>query len=248
MDAFQYLIMEQKLFELAETLGQRESGKYSITDVAISKIPYVIYPGLDNNQNLIIHELAEYVLKQAKEDNNSNEVAVTYDLSCDLDISNGLEQILEKTGVCYGTENDTNLFSDTQSMSIIMRASDVVVVNIHNHPGCSPFSTVDISSFLKETSIKLMIVIGNNGELHYLSKELDKYNHDSAREYLTQAGRIVRPDIDEKTTLSAKDQREVADLFLKNCKNFGIDYRHVLGSSRKLEKEHNALKNRQGGR
>ena len=45
-----------------------------------------------------------------------------------------------------------------------------------------------------------MIVIGNNGELHYLSKELDKYNHDSAREYLTQAGRIVRPDIDEKTT------------------------------------------------
>lgn len=37
--------------------------------------------------------------------------------------------------------------------------------------------------------------------------------------------------------------RQVADLFLKNCYQFGIEYNHVLGTNRILEKTKNEILN-----
>ena len=237
MDNFQYLIKEQQLCDLAETLAQRGKGKYAITEVAISKIPYVVYPDLSNNDNLIIHELAEKVLQYAKDKNDSSEVAITYDLDNRLDISEGVKPIMDKAGVCYGTCDEMDLFSDPQTMRIVLGARSIAVINIHNHPSCSSFSTVDISSFLRETAIKLMIVIGNNGELYYLSKNPTTFNYYKARKYLNDIGNVVHPGINENSILTAKEQREVADLFLKNAVNFGMEYKHVLSSSKKLQEE-----------
>ena len=50
-------------------------------------------------------------------------------------------------------------------------------------------------------------------------------------------GNVVHPGINENSILTAKEQREVADLFLKNAVNFGMEYKHVLSSSKKLQEE-----------
>lgn len=233
MDDFAYLFEEQKVYDLAEYILKNNKSRI-ITDVAISKIPYVAYPDCSANQSLIIHELAEYLLKTAKEENNSNEISLTLDLNDNHNIEDGILTILNKTGVCYGTKHDTDLFSDALSMHLIRAAKDVTIVNLHNHPSCSSFSTTDLSFFLRESSIKMMVVVGNSGELYYLSKNKN-YNHDKARKYLTDTGYIVKPDITPDKRFSFLELRQVADLFLKNCYNFGIDYEHVLGSNRVLQ-------------
>ena len=236
--ALQDLIQENDLYKLAESLCQnKNNGKRLITDVAISKIPYVMYPDLTKTQSLIVHELAEHLLNLAKSQNNSNEIAVTYNLDNNDDISNGMMEVLEKTGICFGTNNETELFSDSKTMSIINRAKSIAIVNLHNHPSCNTFSIQDISVFLKETAIKLMLVLGNNGELYYLSKNIDKYNFLQAREYLVNATKAVAPTIGNKkqTFLTYKEMRDIGDLFLKNCDQFGIEYKHVLGNERELQ-------------
>lgn len=233
MDDFAYLFEEQKVYDLAEHILKKSKGRL-ITNVAIAKIPYVSYPNCSANQSLIIHELAEYLLKTAKDNNNSNEISITIDLNERHNIENGLLSVLEKTGICYGTKHDTDLFSDALSMHLIRGAKSVTVVNLHNHPSCSSFSTTDLSFFLRESSIKMMVVIGNSGELYYLSKN-ENYDHDKARKYLTDAAYIVKPDILQNKKVSISELRQVADLFLKNCYRYGIDYEHVLGSNRELE-------------
>ena len=247
--ALQDLIEEDDLYKLAELLCQnKNNGKRLITDVAISKIPYVMYPDLTKMQSLIVHELAEYLLSLAKSQNKSNEIAVTYNLDNNDDISNGMAEVLEKTGICFGSNNETELFSDSKTMSIINRAKNIAIVNLHNHPSCNTFSIQDISVFLKETAIKLMLVLGNNGELYYLSKNIDKYNFLQAREYLINVTKVVVPTIENKkqTFLTYKEMKDIEDLFLKNCGQFGIEYRHILGNERELQQIKNiAFKNNQ---
>jgi hypothetical protein len=235
MDNFNYLIKTRELYNLAEQLSQNKNTKREITDISISKIPYIVYPDLDINQSLIIHELAEFLLKEAKNRNNHNEVAITYDLDNNLSIKNGLLPILEKSGVCEGTTNEVDIFSDTKTMSTIYRAKNIAVINLHNHPSCSSFSVQDISVFLNETAIKLMVVIGNNGELFYLSKNLDKYNFITAFKYFTDIINVIHPIQDKEYKWTNAELREVADIFLKNSINFGIDYKHVLGTDKELK-------------
>lgn len=234
MDNFGYLLKEEELYSLAEQLSQSNNKKRLITDVSISKIPYVVYPDLDTNLNLVIHELAEHLLFLAKKDNDSNEVAITFNLEDNFKIKEGIEKVLEKVGICFGTQNETDLFSDTQTMSIINRARSIAVINMHNHPSCSSFSVTDISTFLKESVVKMMIVIGNNGELYYLSKDKN-YNHNKARRYLTDVGKVIMPGINDSTKATVKDLRTVADIFLKNSSRFGIEYRHILGTNKTLK-------------
>lgn len=236
MNNFEYLRKTEELYEFVELLRQDTKIKREITDVAVSKIPYVVYPDLDVNQSLIIHEFAEYTLAKAKEENEHNEVAVTYDLDNGLSMKDGFQQIIEKAGVCYGGLDETNLFSDTQTMSTIYRAKNIAVVNVHNHPGCSSFSVEDISTFLMESAIKLMVVVGNNGELYYLSKNLPKYNFKEAVRYIAGVSKIIHPDAVPGYKWKEAELRQCADIFLKNSNLFGIEYKHVLGTDLELKK------------
>lgn len=228
-----YLFEEQEVYDLAEHI-LKSNKRRLITDIAISKIPYVSYPDCSANQSLIIHELAEYLLKTAKNNNDSNELSITLDLSEKHNIEDGILSILQKTGICYGTKYDTDIFADPLSMHLIRAAKGITVINMHNHPSCSSFSTTDLSFFLRESTIKMMVVVGNSGELYYLSKDKN-YNHDKARKYLTDAAYIIKPDILEYQNVSMLELRQIADLFLKNCYKFGIDYEHVLGSNKELQ-------------
>ena len=54
---------------------------------AIEKVPFIEYHGFDNERSKIMQELAKNVLILSKEENDSNEVAIT----CDLGTENPLE-------------------------------------------------------------------------------------------------------------------------------------------------------------
>lgn len=56
MDNLSYLFQEQEVYNLAEIMS-KSGNKRLITDIAISKIPYVAYPDCDAQQSLILHEL-----------------------------------------------------------------------------------------------------------------------------------------------------------------------------------------------
>lgn len=75
-------------------MAKKRDKKVYITDIAINKVPFIQYHGFTDNQNYIMRELAQEVLMVSKDENDSNEVAIT----CDL----GVDNPLEVYGVSFG--------------------------------------------------------------------------------------------------------------------------------------------------
>ena len=117
--------------------AKRRNRKVYITDIAIDKVPYIEYRGFDEDKCKIMQELAKNVLLLSKEENDSNEVAIT----CDLGLPNPLEQF----GIALGTEHEVDILADTLSNHIIVSQKSVAVVVLHNHPSTQTFSLQDIS-------------------------------------------------------------------------------------------------------
>ena len=63
-------------------LGQakRRSKKIYITEIAIEKAPYIEYKGMSREQNMIMRQFARMALRLSKDNYDSNEVAVTWNL------------------------------------------------------------------------------------------------------------------------------------------------------------------------
>lgn len=91
----------------SENLGQakKRNAKVWITEVAIEKVPYIEYKGLSGRQNENIQKLAKRVLRLSKEQNNSNEVAITCDIAD--------ENMMDNFGVAFGDEISVSVNSDT---------------------------------------------------------------------------------------------------------------------------------------
>ena len=129
--------------------AKRRDKKVYITDIAIEKIPYIKYRGYDENKCKIMQELAKNVLLLSKEENDSNEVAIT----CDLGIENPLEQF----GISLGTEHEVDILADTLSNHIIVSQDSVAVVVLHNHPSTQTFSLQDIQFFLQYPMLEVIV-------------------------------------------------------------------------------------------
>ena len=67
-------------------MAKKRNKKVYITDIAINKVPFIQYKGFTNKQNYIMKELAQEVLTVSKDENDSNEVAIT----CDLGVADPL--------------------------------------------------------------------------------------------------------------------------------------------------------------
>lgn len=227
----------KEVYDLAERLNQNKYNNRKITDIAISKVPYVSYPKLSANDSLILHELAEYCLKLSKEQNNSNEVALTYNLDSKMLIENGFDNIIKETGICFGTKTETNLYSDTKTMLMLWQAKNTTIINVHNHPSCGPFSMQDIDFFLSHSTVKLMIVVGNNGELFYMDKDSCKYNNRIAINIFHDSLNQIHPLSDINYTWKTEDLRKASELFFKSAVICGINYQHALGNDIKLKRQ-----------
>ncbi len=79
-------------------MAKKCTNKIMITDMAIKKVPFIRYREIPESEYLMLQELAREVLMISKNDNDSNEVALTYS----LDHRNLLAEGKEFMGVALG--------------------------------------------------------------------------------------------------------------------------------------------------
>lgn len=203
--------MNKHLDELQ--MAKKRDHKIMITDEAINKVPRIQYKNIPEIEYDNIWELAKSVLLMSKEENNSNEVAITYSLDSSSLIARGEKYI----GVSLGSEHDVDPLSDTTSYHLVSTARDCVVIVLHNHPSLSNFSLSDIQFLLRYEAIKMMVVVTNLGSISYLVKN-QKYDFKNAVALFNEAF-----DMNNEAD-SLRDLQKAADYFLKNCYNVGVEY------------------------
>lgn len=189
--------------------AKKRDKKVMITDIAIEKVPYIEYKGLTEEQNKIMQQLAKEVLSLSSRENDSNEVAIT----CDLEAENPLEEY----GITFGGEYDVDVCSDTRSFHLLHSGKNTAVVLIHNHPSTKTFSLVDLQFLLIYTRVKMLVVVSNQGTVHYIQKD-KKFDREAAVS-------LIRECIDEYNIESSIKERYKASLaFLVRCSEVGLFY------------------------
>ena len=190
--------------------SKRRDKKIYITDIAIDKVPYIKYDGFTDERNQIMQELAKDVLVLSKEKNNSNEVAIT----CNLDAQNPLSCF----GISFGTEHEVDILADTLSNHIIVSTSSAAVVVLHNHPTTQTFSLQDIHFFILHPMIEVIVVVSNQGTIHYLKRDT---NYDYKKAF-----QLFRECIEGLEKMSPVLEMYMASLtFLTKCSEVGLFYR-----------------------
>lgn len=201
-------VMDEYLSELK--MSKTRDKKVGITDIAISKVPFIKYHGFDENRNYIMQELAKDVLRLSKDENDSNEVAITCDLGCD--------NPLEEFGVALGTEHEVDILADTFSNHIIVSQKSVAVVVLHNHTSTQTFSLQDIRFFLEYPMLEVIVVVSNQGTVHYLMRD-EGYDY-------KQAFLLFKDCIGDLSKESSTKDLYLASLsFLAKCSEVGLYYR-----------------------
>jgi hypothetical protein len=156
-----------KLMELESLeMANKRDHKIMITNEAIEKVPFIKYREIPEEEYPIIQMLAKKVLQLSKEENDSNEVAITYSMdNADLD-----KDASELFGVDFGDDHSADPMRDSYSYHLIRSSKSCVVVSLHNHPSLSKISLVDVRFFLENETIKLLTVVTNLGNIYYLVK------------------------------------------------------------------------------
>ena len=206
-----------------DMLAQQTHTKKEITDIAIKKIPYVAYPGISEAECLRIREFAILLLQTAKDENNHNEVTLTYSLE-HLQLKNGLPY-----SIVMGDEHSTDLMADPDTYHIINTSKNNVIVNMHNHPSGYPFSIYDIPFFLQYDSIKLMVLLDNQGKISYMNKNDEYSRRDSILFFQKCIKETIPFAIKDKgidmSNVSSKQMLSISKQFCKNASTLGIDYK-----------------------
>lgn len=194
-------------------MAKKKDHKIVITNEAIRKVPRIKYKNIPESEYNTIQELARNVLRISKNENNSNEVAITYGMDSVERIKKGEEYI----GVALGSEHGVDPISNTTAYHLVSSAEDCIVIVLHNHPSLSDFSLSDVQFLLRYTSVKMMVVVTNLGSISYLVKGKG-YAYDKAVALFNEA---VSSNNEAK---DLKGLKKAADHFLKNCYMVGIDY------------------------
>ena len=194
-------------------MSKKRDHKIMITDEAIKKVPRIEYKDIPESEYDIIRSLAQDTLRIAKDENDSNEVAITYSLDSGKRIEKGEEYI----GIALGGEHEVDPISNTTAFHLLSSAKDCIVVILHNHPSLSDFSLSDVQFLLKYASVKMMVVVSNLGKITYIVKN-EKYNYEKAVSLFNKAVSM------NNEAKRLKDLQVAADYFLKNCHTVGINY------------------------
>lgn len=194
-------------------MAKKRDHKIMISDEAIKKVPRIQYKNIPECEYNTIQELAKTVLKISKNENDSNEVAITYSMDSAERIQKGEEYI----GVALGGEHEVDPISNTTAYHLVSSAKECIVIVLHNHPSLSDFSLSDVQFLLQYASVKMMVVVTNLGSISYLVKG-NGYTYEKAVALFNEAVNTNNEAEDLKSLQKA------ADHFLKNCHTVGIDY------------------------
>jgi hypothetical protein len=194
-------------------MAKKRDHKIMITDEAIKKVPRIQYKEIPESEYNIIQELAKRVLQISKNENHSNEVAITYCMNSVKLVEKGEEYV----GIALGNEHEVDPISNTTAYHLISSKEDCVVIVLHNHPSLSDFSLSDVKFLLQYASVKMMVVVTNLGSISYLVKN-SAYSFNDAVELFNGAINL------NNEAKNLKDLQNAADYFLKNCYRVGVDY------------------------
>lgn len=183
-----------------------------ITEEAIKKVPYIKYKEIPEEEYEIIYRLTQQVLQLSKEENNSNEVAITYSFDTDKTIAQE-----EVVGVQFGDEHSVNPLADALTYHLIMSSKECMVVSMHNHPSLSLVSVTDIRFFLQYGSIKLLVIVTNMESVSYMVKS-KRFDYVKAVNLLNKT--IIRYNKAD----DLKGYQEATKYFISNCYEAGIIY------------------------
>ena len=194
-------------------MAKKRNHKIMITDEAIEKVPYIRYKEIPEEEYPIIQMLAKKVLQLSKDENESNEVAITYSMD-NLEDERDAEYCF---GIDFGDEHSADPMRDSYSYHLICGSKECVVISLHNHPSLSKISLVDVRFFLEHLAIKLLIVVTNMGNIYYLVKT-NKFDRQKAIELFNEAVSV------NNKARGLKALQKASEYFLKSCHKAGIVY------------------------
>lgn len=106
---------------------------------------------------------------------------------------------------------------NTVAYHLITVSLECVVIVLHNHPSLSKFSLEDVKFFLRNETVKMMVVVTNLGSISYLVKK-DSYNRKSAIEIFNHAVSM------HNVGSNINDYQKAVSYFLSNCHEANVIY------------------------
>ena len=183
--------------------SKKHDHKIMITNIAISKVPYVEVSGLPKTVCKAIQQEHKEILRIAQMDNDSDEVLM-------LRFMDGTKKEL-----VLGGEFSVDPSISPAACSLFSSAGYKQLMYLHNHPSANKFSFADIMEFVRNGPIGLLSVATNQGEVHILYKTID-YSFHKARKIFTE--------IYQQYALHEIEHTDAVKMFLKRCKEGGIVY------------------------
>lgn len=132
-----------------------------ISERAISDVPEVKISGYTDEQCKTIQEQHKELLRYARDNNDSGEVAFVF------------REGLTDRKIVVGTDAEIDLGRSTEGNGFNQFI-------MHNHPRGSSFSRLDISEWAGSDGIKSMSVIKNNGAIEVITKS-ERFNKETVR-------------------------------------------------------------------
>ena len=219
--------MVKDAFDARETDSNGISKYFSLR--SIMNIPLVHYPTLSDQQNLNIWTFSKEVLLQSKENNDYNEVAITFDVQ-DIDINSNDAIIV------FGDATHVNFASDARVAALLAASTPSSIVSLHNHPNDTSFSVRDLLIFCHYPELKLLTVITPSGNMNIL------YRHTNAYDAMPLFERCVLqtvPDFQlskkDILSLTAEQLNEIASTFLEQIPYYNISYQANVTKQTVLE-------------
>ena len=184
----------------AYALRQKNRGKkVYITDIAVEKVPKVSFSGISDEMAGTVQQAHKDMLRFAKEQNDSNEVAGL------LDLNTG-----ERLPFVKGDSVSVNLEADADSYHWMRTKPDKSLLLLHNHPGQSYYSMQDVAEFLRNDSIHSISIVTNQGKVWTLSKG-DTYDRTKAFKMLSELAK------------NSNDWDKNIDIFIRNRYSYGVE-------------------------
>ena len=151
----------------------------------------------------MIYENHKTLLRKSQTVNNSDEVAMLFDLNTGI--------VAEK----LGSEHKVNVFENPNAVSMHAHAKQGSLFLAHNHPSTQDFSNSDLGVFLMNDSIGGISVVSNSGNVHILYKT-DKYDFSLAYECISK----IR---NSYATYNEEIDKTIVKDFLKISSKIGIE-------------------------
>ena len=174
--------------------GEKKKPITQITDEAIDRVPKVCVDGFTDEQNTFVQNQHKQLLRYAKDNNGSKEVAFVF-----------RKDLSDKT-VAVGNEDGIEL-----GHGLIGKGDNLFIM--HNHPRNGSYSHVDVKFFILTDVVKSLSIVKNNGTVEIITKT-DRYSIEKMK---IAYGRAFKKFIKN----GSKEEVDKAIKFLLN-KNGGI--------------------------